>query len=133
RGTEIERLVEDKPAGNRPALGFAGAGHVLPGLLVVFAVVGREIAGDFRRAQEIVDLLVVVEARIVAETDVRHVLRLPKLWAEPTADELRIAVQRVDHRLMILYAERRDIGRRMLEIGRHAHFRNRDNGLFEKR
>src|SRR5690606_22258633 len=33
RGAEIERLVEDKPAGNRSALGFAGSGHLYPEII----------------------------------------------------------------------------------------------------
>ncbi|EGE57192.1 hypothetical protein RHECNPAF_470082 [Rhizobium etli CNPAF512] len=122
RRAEIHRLVEDQPAGNRPAFGFAWFGHA--SLLLLVVVVAVEIAAHLGRTQELVDLLVIVEAGIVAETHFRHVFHLPELRPEPAADELRMAVQSLDDDAVVGNAERRHVSRGDLQVRRHAHFRN---------
>src|SRR5690606_14979411 len=104
-----------QPETGRP-LGLRGLDICILKLLVFGAVVGSEIPCNFRRTQELVDLLIIVEARIVAEPHVGHVLHLPKLRAKTAPDEFRIPVQRLDHRVMVLDAERRHVGRGVLEV-----------------
>src|SRR5690606_29762257 len=90
--THANRLVQDQPAGNRPALLLATPGH-----LVLFVVFVPEIACYLRRVQQPVYLLEIVIAGIEPETEFRHVLHLPERGRHAAPYEAGMPVQRIDH------------------------------------
>ncbi len=95
-------------------------------------LVGTQITLDLGGTEQIVDLPVIVEARIVAETDFGHVFHLAQLAAETAADEFRVTVERHDDGIVVGHAKWRHIGGGDLQVGRHAHFRYGDHGLFDQ-
>src|SRR5690606_4285573 len=114
KSTGLSRISQPETA--RP-LGLRGLDMRSLRLFFVFVCL-VEVAHDLGRTQQIVDLLVVVEAGVVAETHFRHVFHLPQLSGKPATNELRIAIERVDNSLVIRQAERRDIGSSDLQVRR---------------
>jgi hypothetical protein len=92
-----------------------------------------EIAGHFGRAQQRVNLRIVLEAGVVAEAKFGDVAHLAQVRRDTTADEAGILVERRNGFGVIVDAERRDIGGGDLQVGRHAHLGHRDQRVGDDR
>src|SRR6202035_90055 len=103
------------------------------GIFDSFVIVGVfQIALHVRRAQQLLDALGLAEALVDAESDVGRELQVHAM-RDLAAQVALVALERLEHRLLVAAAERHHVDRGELEVRRHAHLRHRDQVALDHR
>src|SRR4051812_48729902 len=103
----------------------------LTGASLVFAG-AFEIALDRRRAQQLFDPLRFVEPLVEAEMDIGCEFEVHPA-GDLTAQEFSVAIECLQHCLLVTATQRHHVSGRLPEVGAHAHLRHRDHVAFDHR
>src|SRR5215813_2442667 len=100
--------------------------------LLVIRLVALEVALHPRRMQQLLDARGLVEPLVDAEADVGRELHVHPM-GDLAAQEPLVALERIEHRLLVLAAERHHVDGGELEVGAHAHLGHGDHVLLDHR
>src|ERR1051325_11720579 len=95
-------------------------------------VAALKVAVHLRSVQQLLDALGLAEPLVDAEADVGREFQVHAM-CDLAAQEALVALERVDHRLIVAAAERHDVDGGELEVRRHAHLRHRDHVTLDDR
>src|SRR5215471_8701014 len=92
---------------------------------VSFIIAALQITLHPRGMQQLLDALGLVEPLVDAEADVRREFEVHPM-GDLAAQIALVALERLDHRLLVAAAERHHVDGGKLEVGAHAHLGHRD-------